>query len=434
MKKSPFAAQSGILSTRYEIGLVLIISFILKSLIRIMLIENHNYWETGYDFYYKIARNFVTSGSYYLSPGDQTFYLADKLYAIRTPLYPLLIAAIGALTEFSAPLFIILQAAISTITVWLVYLISRTLSTAKGALLAAILCAFYPYSVFHDTQLQENALYNCVSLASVWYLLLAYRTKKAGHFAWAGFFLGLATLTRASHLVHTMFLAIWIFWTLRQTFKKAALGFCILICTFTLCLSPWLIRNKIRLGAFTLTSMTGPSLLIAHNKSTFLFYPYKGSIDKSTQQLVFDLKNSGTLDQMRIAGKNELVQSQKFKEMALAYILGHKLETLKRGIYKTAVNFLGVLSPLKEWWENIAYFLSYWTLTLLSIFSFHKTRRTPFFQIFILLCVSQAIFSFVFFAHSSHRSFLDPMLAVFAGIGLSQLLARASIGQVGRKK
>ena len=73
--------------------------------------------------------------------------------------------------------FVVVQALISTLTAAVVYKIAARFNS-KAAFLSALLYAFYPYSLFHDTQLQENALYNFLSLVSVWCLLISVEQRK----------------------------------------------------------------------------------------------------------------------------------------------------------------------------------------------------------------------------------------------------------------
>ncbi|OGW85165.1 MAG: hypothetical protein A3A81_00760 [Omnitrophica bacterium RIFCSPLOWO2_01_FULL_45_10b] len=413
LKKAIFESRIGILS-------LLFISFALKAGLRLWLIRHVNFWETGYGLYYKIAHNFLTTGGLYLQ-GGHSLYIADKLYAVRTPLYPLFIALIAKLSNFSASAFIIAEAFISTLTVALVYKITKDFFSTNAAFLSAFLYAFYPYAFIHDTQLQENVLYNFFSLASVMCLLFAINKKRGLLFFLSGLVLGAATLTRASHLMHTFSLIVLVLFILRKNLKEVSRYAGLILIGLTRVLSPWLIRNKRLLGSFTITSLTGGTLAEAHNEFTFRYFPYKGSIDQSTRLYRSYLHETRDAELKAIAG-NETLQNKWFRNLAVDYIVKHKKQTLMRGVYKVAVNFLGILSPLQSPAKNWSYFLSYWLLTLLALKSLPRIKHTVYFKLFLTLCLSQAAFSFIFWAHSSHRGFLDPMLAVSAGIGLALFL------------
>src|SRR5207249_1463894 len=56
-----------------------------------------------------------------------------------------------------------------------------------------------------------------------------------------------------------------------------------------LVLAPWLIRNRLVVGRFALTSETGFALGRAHNAFVFRYYPYRASIDVSFQEYIASL-------------------------------------------------------------------------------------------------------------------------------------------------
>lgn len=251
----------------------------------------------------------------------------------------------------------------------------------------------------------------------------AARKETVFSFFGAGLLLGLAALARSTHLIHSLFLsACVLFWFRRN--PKRAFGFtATVLAGFFLCLSPWLLRNQRRVGAPVLTSISGYSLLVAHNPHTFAAFPYRGSIDRGISEHWSGLSRE-EFESFHALGGNEILQSQWYSKRALDYIRNHPGETLKRGLYKILVNFLGILSPLHGPLANTAHFVSYWFLTLLALASLPKVWKTFYFQAFVALSLSQAAVSFVFWAHTSHRSFLDPMLAVLAGMGLASLLEK----------
>jgi 4-amino-4-deoxy-L-arabinose transferase-like glycosyltransferase len=350
------------------------------------------------------------------------------LRAYSKPGYPIFIATYLKFLSSSAFIFIVIEALVSTITVAIVYKITARIATRRSAILSAILCAFYPYSLVHDTALQDTVLYNFFSLVAVYCLLRAVDKMQIGSFFFVGILLGLTTLIRSSHLLHGFSLAILLFLTLRKNWKQAFLFTGMLTLGFLLCLSPWLIRNKSVVNAFTLASQKGLYLATAHNESTFDFFPYRASIDEAKHYFLSNLKKEEMDELLQLEG-DEMGQSQWFRTYAYRYILTHKFQTLIRGLYKAAVNFLGILSPLQEPLKNGVCFLSYWILTLLAIRSLPMTYRTFYFWIYVTLCFSQSLSSFIFWAHSSHRSFLDPMLAVLAGVGLDRWLSKKEVKQ-----
>lgn len=401
---------------------VLAVSFLLKTGVRLFLSRGLNYWETGYNLFYEIAGHWLREGRFYTLRG---FSLegVHPAYAFRPPLYPLCIATFLKFAHGSAPAFILAEAFVSTLTVFVVYQIAKQLHGPRAALGGAFLYAFFPYAFFHDTQLQETVLYNALSLISVWSLLSAVNQERKSLFFLTGIFLGLATLTRASHLLHSLFLTAILLWAFRVQFKRATAYLVLALFGFAVVVAPWALRNKKLSGAFTVATKQGYDLAFAHNEFTFLYYPYRGSIDQSTRHFFAHLTPDQRTE-LREPSGDEVRGGRRYQAFALDYIKKHPLQTLKRGFYKVAVNFLGILSPLHGPLANTAHFVSYWLLTLLALVSLPKVWKTFYFQAFVALSLSQAAVSFVFWAHTSHRSFLDPMLAVLAGIGLASLLEK----------
>ena len=397
-------------------ALLLALSFAGKIAVRFFLSRHVNYWTTGYSQYYILAKNFLSTGELFqyrnYGPG-----LREIFYALRPPLYPLFVAGVGELTHFSVLGFIAAEALVSTLTAAVVYQITTRLAAPRAAFFAALLYAFYPYSFFHDTQLQENVLYNFFSLIAVAFLVASLEIQKKRFFFVTGLLLGLATLARASHQWHSVSLALLALLILRKNPKRALLFTGLLVLGWSVSVSPWLIRNQRVTGHFILTSHGGQGLAFAHNEFAFRSYPWR-SMDQSSAIFVAHL-NKTQKEQLRKLSGNEVAQSRWFRTLAFDYIRGHKLQTLKRGVFKAGFNFLGILSPLHSPFENTVYFLSYWLLTLLALASLPQVWRTSYFQIFVALTISQALASFAFWSHTSHRSFLDPLLAVLAGIGLA---------------
>jgi hypothetical protein len=178
------------------------------------------------------------------------------------------------------------------------------------------------------------------------------------------------------------------------------------------------VRNKLVAGRFALTSETGFALARAHNDYTFRYYPYRASIDESWDAYQQNMSEEQRQALDRVTD-DEFACEQWYSEQAVNYMRAHPLETVVQGFYKVAVNFLGILSPLQGWYKNLAYTVSYWLLTLPALWGLVRLRGTAFFKVFVAMVLAQAAVSFVFWAHTSHRTYLDPLFAVAAGVGLA---------------
>jgi 4-amino-4-deoxy-L-arabinose transferase-like glycosyltransferase len=404
--------------TSWPLLTLLLLSFAGKVALRLVVLRDPDYWDSGYSNYFSMAENYLRTGTVFMGDPDSD---VGRYYAFRPPLYPLLIAAVCVTTQYSADAFVVCEALISTMTVALVYWITARLARPPAPLLSALIYAFYPYSFYHDTQLQESVLYNGLSLAAATCFLVALDGKKGRGFVVAGLVSGAAVLTRVSHMAPTLFLAGALLLVFRQEPRRA--------CRFTLAfalgtlvlLGPWFIRNKLVAGRFAVTSETGFALARAHNAYTFRYYPYRASIDRSWGAFHENLDEDRRQALARVAD-DEFATGRWYARQAVDYIRAHPWETVWHGFYKAAVNFLGILSPLQEPLKNWVYTISYWVLTLLALRGLPRLRGASFFKVFLAMVLAQLAVSFVFWAHTSHRSFLDPLFAIPAGVGLTTLV------------
>jgi 4-amino-4-deoxy-L-arabinose transferase-like glycosyltransferase len=400
---------------------LLVVSFVGKVTLRLVVLRDEHYWQSGYSLYFRMAETYLRTGTFCL--GDPN--TAGAYYAFRPPLYPLFIAAVCRITQYSADAFVVCEALISTLTVALVYGITVRLARAPAALLSTLCYAFYPYSFVHDTQLQENVLYNALSLAAAGCFVIALDGKKGCAFFLAGIVSGAAVLTRTSHLAATLFLGGSLLLVFRHQPRQACRSLLAFALGLLVLLGPWLIRNQLVAGHFAVTSETGFALARAHNDYTFQYYPYRASIDESWGAFHknMDAEKRRELEAVR---DDEFACGDWYSRQALDYIVAHPLETLWHGFYKVAVNFLGILSPLQEPHKNWVYTICYWLLTVPAVYGLWKVRGTSFFKVFLAMVLAQVAVSFVFWAHTSHRSFLDPLFAISAGIGLCALVSSRS--------
>jgi 4-amino-4-deoxy-L-arabinose transferase-like glycosyltransferase len=400
---------------------LLVVSFAGKVALRLLFFRDAHYWQSGYSFYFRMAETYLQTGT--LCLGDPN--TSGAYYAFRPPLYPLLIAVVCRITNKSSDAFVVCEALISTLTVALVYGITLRVARPHAALLSAFSYAFYPYSFVHDTQLQENVLYNALSLAAFALFVIALDGKKRRAFFLAGIASGAAVLTRTSHLAAVAFFGGTLLLVMRHQPGQACRFLLAFALGVLLLLGPWMVRNKWVAGHFNVTSETGFALARAHNDYTFQYYPYRASIDDSWGAFHknLDAEKRLELDAIR---NDEFACGNWYSRQAQQYILGHPLETIGHGFYKVAVNFLGILSPLQEPYKNWVYSISYWLLTLPAVYGLWRVRETSFFKVFLAMILAQVAISFVFWAHTSHRSALDPLFAVAAGIGLAALVSSQS--------
>lgn len=171
-----------------------------------------------------------------------------------------------------------------------------------------------------------------------------------------------------------------------------------------------------------LTSETGVALAAAHNSYPFQYYPYRAGIDVSFGKYNAEMPEEKRRKRADL-GSDEIALKHWFADEAVAYMKGHVLQTVAEGFCKAAVNLAGVLSPLAGPLKNWVYTVSYWMLTLPGLY---LLRRTSYCKLLLAIVLAQLTVSFVFWAHTSHRSYLDSLFAIPAGVGLAAGLRRLS--------
>ncbi len=187
-----------------------------------------------------------------------------------------------------------------------------------------------------------------------------------------------------------------------------------------LTLTPWLLRNHAVSGRWALTSESGFALARAHNASTFEYYPYRASIDRSWVAFHEAMTADQKQQREELAG-DEFALNAWYRSLGMQFVREHPVRSAGEGIVKVLVNFLGILSPLQGTLKNLTYSLSFWGLTLLALAGLRRLQATPLLAITALFLIAHSAVSFVFWAHTSHRAFLDPLWAIAAGVGAIQL-------------
>jgi len=186
------------------------------------------------------------------------------------PGYPLLLAAVYALTDTNVLAAQILNALLSTATCWLTYVIADRCVGRRCGLLAAALLAFAPGEIFYAPLLLSETAFTAVLAAAcaVFVCSRAARPQPTAAHVGVGLVLGLATLVRGIGLGFVVALIpTWLgsppSW--RRTVAAAAPVATVALGVLV-ALTPWTVRNFLRLGAFVPVSTSlGRTLAHAHS-------------------------------------------------------------------------------------------------------------------------------------------------------------------------
>ena len=204
--------------------------------------------EFGHDEYnyLQMAINIVEKGVY--------GYLSEAPNAYVTPAYPLFIALCFKIFGGSSPEVIfyikIIQAALSAVSIILVFMIGKKLRGNCAGLIAAAFTALYPPLMLYSRYILTETLYIFLFLI---YLLLQITALEKKHAAWhyiSGIFMAAAVLTRP-----LIFVLIPLPYIYMQLIEKPQLSYTISrFAVFTVgvvtLMLPWWVRNFVEFGKF----------------------------------------------------------------------------------------------------------------------------------------------------------------------------------------
>lgn len=374
------------------------------------------YWEDGYTHYIDIAVRLGDGLGYTGDDGTPT--------AFRVPFYPLFVWAATGGGQRAAWALITAQAAVSAGTAVLAALLARRLAGPTAGVLAGLLCALWPYGAWHDVSLQESGLTAFLGLLGAWATLRAGAPRpSARHAALAGLVLGLGVLTRAPLLSYAVGAIVWLALfpssavhgqsgSKIQAWRAAAVAGLVLVAT----LSPWLVRQERLTGTIGLGTEGGASLYAGNHPLTFSAFP-QGSIDESRAR-IFGAQSPAEIAAVARLGEGE--RDRWYRERALAEIAARPLRYAWGGLRKIWIAFGPWPVPRHSPQADLAYMAGWVPFLAAGIAGLALRRRHwradfPLWWHFAAFAATTA----AFWAQTAHRSALDPLVAVYAGVALA---------------
>ncbi len=221
---------------------VIFILFLTGFLIRIGFLFSlgpHFYFDDEYE-YWKMVSNFISG---------KGLIVSETLKAYRPPAYPLFIAILVRLGIRITGIRVI-QAAISSATSILIYLLGRKIFSEKVSFLAAIVWCIYPFSIFYSGFLLTETLFVFLVVISIFSFLKIFESGIPPRYGIVpGFMTGLAGLCRPTMELFFPFALVPVFFT-AGSYRVRLLKVLFIAAGFVLALSPWIIRNFVVFGRF----------------------------------------------------------------------------------------------------------------------------------------------------------------------------------------
>lgn len=184
--------------------------------------------------------------------------LDENAVAFRPPGYPFFLAAVYKLSGYQHLLPVrCLQATLSALAVWQVFVLAARLFNRQAGLLAALMVAIDPFQIYFSGMILNETVFIALLL------LFAYCvTRLRNDWRWlvaAGVCAGLGTLVKPSLWYLVIFSLPFLGLAWRQ-WSRAALVMVGMFVVQLVVVSPWLIRNHQKLGVYTMGTMAGGSL------------------------------------------------------------------------------------------------------------------------------------------------------------------------------
>ena len=191
------------------------------------------------------ARIAYLGGAHRLVEGDG---FRDPSYPVFTPpLYAIFIAVSLYLFGDDQIPVKIAQAFADSLTVVIVYLITKHIFGRKTAFLSSAVLSIYPFSIYPVTYIGTETFFTLFLSLFVLLSLYAIRYERWQYYVCAGIVLGLATLTRATTQFYPLFFLITLL-SLKKPSKPTLIKYLTFAMSFTLVMLPWSLRNYVVLN------------------------------------------------------------------------------------------------------------------------------------------------------------------------------------------
>jgi 4-amino-4-deoxy-L-arabinose transferase-like glycosyltransferase len=201
------------------------------------------------------AQVFVKYGTFGLIPGEPSAY--------TQPLYGWFLIPVYWIFGRSWLSIGLAQILLAIVTALLVYEIGRRILGPRAGLAAAVLATLNPYLIWHDVHVNREIVDQLLGAAMFFLALLAGVRRSLPLATALGLVSGLAILSNTRLLFLPVAFAGYLLWR-RSGWVAAAL----VPALAALTLLPWLVRNEVQVGCFTLTT-DSRALWKANNLETY---------------------------------------------------------------------------------------------------------------------------------------------------------------------
>jgi len=375
------------------------------------------------------ARTFLDSGTYGFIPGIPSAY--------TQPLYGFFLIPIYWVTDRSWITVGSAHVGVAVVTAWLVYAIGRRVATERVALVAALLSTLHPYLVWHDVHLNREILDQVLAAGVV---LLALAAAEKGRSLWwaaaLGVVLGLAILGNARLLLLPIVVGIWLLARMGWAHHGVA-ALLIVGMTAALTLAPWVVRNRVSVGCFAVTT-DARALWKANNLNTRGVLDRGGWID-DVPNIPGAPPNPQDADAIyeltgRIVKVDECDQMRYYRELVLDFWREHPDEKLR--LAAQSARLLWQPNVLETegrrgagTWQDTGrsvveptFMIALYALAVIGL----VVLRRDFIALVLLLLGYQTLIAMLFAGATRYRVPWDFLIAIMAAAGINAIAERVA--------
>jgi 4-amino-4-deoxy-L-arabinose transferase-like glycosyltransferase len=372
----------------------------------------------------QFAKTFVDSGTFGFLPGVPSAWTQPLYTFFLVPIYWIFGREWWAIG--------LAQIAVAAAAALVVYETGRRFLSPRAGLIAAVVATLNPYLIWHDVHVNREILDQLLAAVIVFLTLLAAERARRPRLAvpaLLGLTLGLAILGNTRLLLLPLVVAGFLVWQTRDWRAPAlAVGVC------ALALVPWLVRNDVSVGCFTLTT-DSRALWKANNLNTYRVLDHGGWIDDVPAlagappwpELAADLTRAG-----KPTTVDECAQMRLYRRKVLDFWRDHPGE--KTRLAGQAARMLwdpralrtegrseqgGFVDDARAWVQPL-YTLPLYVLALAGLFL--VPRRVA--VLFVALLAYNTLAALLFAGATRYRVPWDFVLALAAGAAVVWLLDR----------
>lgn len=203
--------------------------------------------------YDRIGQNLAQGNGFSLSqssPYTKTMY--------REPAYPVFLALIYSIFGHNFAIVKLLQIFIYVLSCILLFYLALITFNEKIARISSAIFSIFPTCANYPSYLLTETFFTCLLISAILILSLALARGRPRFFFYSGVLLGMSILCKAAMLLFF----IPIFFVLYLKIKQGVLKyFMIFLAGSLLVLTPWMARNYLEFGTFSITLRSGTQLL-----------------------------------------------------------------------------------------------------------------------------------------------------------------------------